>query len=412
MKKLIGVRSAFDPWLKKIPEAFRRKLAWTLATLAIAHPLATGLARLDWRADLLAHFREPALALSLVASASMAPIRRRVAIGIGLLALWQAWGLSTCWWPNPVVADARSPARLRVLSTNLLVRNEERDGLIRLVRRERPDVLALIEVSHSWLDGLEPIQSEYPYRYDYPSDDNGTGLALWLKGRPLSVDWISPLTEGGIPVLHAVVDFEGKPLHLWLIHFVSPLERPAVLRPGQEFDVLADRVRRESGSALVIGDFNSTDGSPHFSRFLERSGLRDSRLGFGRQGSWPTWSPYRIAIDHAFLAPDLAVRRRELGPSIGSDHLPMLLEIAPAASLETKAEVHASQSSSVSGSAEANLTRSATLRNATSRSTWAGSNRSRSVGSSAISSVVFDPQAGPKAPISAPRTTSDDAINR
>jgi endonuclease/exonuclease/phosphatase (EEP) superfamily protein YafD len=386
-----------------------RPLAWTLAAASLAHPIARALARLDWRLDLLAHFREPALALSLVAAASMIPIRRGVAVGLGLLALWQGWGLSTCWWPNPVPPDSHSSDRLRVLSANLLFRNEDRASLIRLVRDERPDVLALIEVSRPWLDGLSPIRSDYPYRFDHPSDEDGTGMALWLKRRPESVEWIDPLTEGGNPVLHAVVDFAGKSRDLWLIHFVSPLER---LEPGREFSALVDRLRRDGGSSLVIGDFNTTDGSPHFARFLDRSGLRDSRLGFGRQGSWPTWSPYRIAIDHAFLSPDLAVDRRGLGPSIGSDHLPMLLELAPAPSPSTKDATHASQSSGQSGSPDANLARSAPLRNPSNLATSSGSMNSRSVRSAPISSVVFDPQAGPNAPIKALRTTSDAAISR
>jgi endonuclease/exonuclease/phosphatase (EEP) superfamily protein YafD len=389
-----------------------KSLGWSLAVLALAHPLATVLARWEWRLELIAHFREPALVLSLAGSALMLPNRRSVAIGIGLLALCQAWGLSNCSWPNPVFPDALSSSRLRVLEANVLYDNDNRADLIALVLRERPDVLGLIEVSRSWIDGLEPIRSEYPYRYDYPAEGNGTGLALWLKARPTSVEWISPLTEGGIPALHAVLDFAGKRRHLWLIHLVSPFDRPVELQSGREFAVLADRIQRDGGSALAFGDFNSTDGSPHFRRFLERSGLRDSRLGFGRQASWPSWSPYRIAIDHAFLSSDLAVVRRSLGPKIGSDHFPMLFEIAPAASPETKDEAQASQSSTRSGSAEANLTRSATLKNVTSLSTWTWSKRSRSAGSSPISSVVFDPHAGPKAPIKALRMTSDEAIIR
>ena len=389
-----------------------RPLAWALAASSLVHPLATVLARLDWRADLLAHFREPALAISLAASASMASIRRPVAVGLGLLALWQGWGLALCVWPNPVPPGARPPSRLRVLVANVLVDNADPRALIELARRERPEVLGLIEVSDAWVSGLEPIRSDYPHRYNDPFDDDGRGLALWLRDRPDSVERISPLTPGGLPAIHAVVNFVGKPLHLWLVHFVSPFERPEGLPQGGEFAALANLVRRGGGPTLVVGDFNTTDGSPFFGRFVEASGLRDSRLGFGRQGSWPTWSPYRIGIDHAFLSADLAVQGRRLGPEIGSDHFPMILDVVPAPSIETKEPAHASQSSGVLGSASANLTRSASLRNATSLSTSGGPNRPASPGSSAISSVVFEAQDGPKAPIKAPRTTSDEAINR
>ena len=76
-----------------------RRLARALAAASLVHPLATGLARLDWRADLLAHFREPALLASLAAAASMAALRRpAAAVALGLLAAWQGWGLALCSW--------------------------------------------------------------------------------------------------------------------------------------------------------------------------------------------------------------------------------------------------------------------------------------------------------------------------
>ena len=165
-----------------------RPLGWAFAAASVVQPLATWLARVDWHADLIAHFREPAMVVSLLAAVMMSRIRRPIAIGLGLLLVWQAWGLSLCWWPNPVPPDSGSPTRLRVLVANVLVENEEPDALIALIRRERPDVVGLIEVSSRWLTMLEPVRSEFPYRYEYPFDDDGRGLALWLRREPISVE--------------------------------------------------------------------------------------------------------------------------------------------------------------------------------------------------------------------------------
>lgn len=372
--------------------------AWGLAIAATVHPLATWAARVDWRADLICHFREPAMALSLLAAASMARGRRLVAVGLALLAAWQGWELARCSWPNPVSPDPASSARLRVLVANVLVDNPDREALIRLIRRERPDVVGLIEVSRDWLAGLEPVRSEYPHRFEHPDDEEGRGLALWFRAPPVGVKPASPLLPGGNPAIHAVIDFDGRPRQFWLIHNVSPFERPAILPIGGELDALAGRVKRDEGSTLVVGDLNCTDGSPHFGRFLRASGLLDSRLGFGRQPSWPAWSWYRIAIDHAFLTPDLAVVDRRLGPAIGSDHFPVILEVAPAARSRTKEAAQASHSPASPaspGSSSANLARSATRRNATSRPARSGPSRSISCESSPTSSVVFEAQAGP-----------------
>ncbi len=388
-----------------------KPLAWALAAGSLVHPLATWLARLDWRADLVAHFREPALALSLLAAAAMARVRRPVAVGLGLLALGQGWGLALCSWPNPVPPDSRSLAGLRVLLANVLVENEDRDALIRLIRRELPGVVGVLELSRGWSETLEAVRRDYPHRYEFPDDDSGRGIGLYLRLRPPSVEFIPALAPGGMPAIHALIEFDGRPRHLWLVHLVSPFERPAGLPLGREFDALAARVRDHGGSTLVLGDLNTTDGSPHFGRFLASSGLRDSRLGFGRQPSWPAWSPYRIALDHAFLSPDLAVRGRRLGPAIGSDHFPLILDVAPARE-SRKPTAQPSQSSTDFGDSPANLARSASRRNSISRSESSGPSRPEGAGAAAISSVVFDAQAGPKAAIRASRTPSEAAISR
>ena len=397
-----------------------RPLGWSLALASLVHPMATWLALFDWLADLIAHFREPALFVSLAAAALMSRIRRPIAIGLGLLVAWQAQGgLSLCWWPNPVRPDSEV---YREAPTSwwrtFLCRNEEPEALIRLIRQEQPDVIGLIEVSNRWITSLEPIRAEFAYRYEYPFDDDGRGLALWFRQAPISVEFVASLTPGGIPAVHAVIDFAGKPRELWLIHFLSPFERPAEVPLGSEFAGLASRIGRVGGSTIVVGDFNSTDGSLHFGRFLAVSKLRDSRIGFGRQASWPTWSPYRIGIDHGFVSADLAVKARRLGPRIGSDHFPMLLELAPAVTRETKGSSQPSQSSMLIDSSSANLARSACLRKATSRSTSDGSRRSTRIGSMAISSVVFEPsrsqtpRSTPLEPAPKRQSSADEATNR
>lgn len=148
--------------------------------------------------------------------------------------------------------------------------------------------------------------------------------------------------------LAATVLFDGQPLHIWVVHPTSPLSQDGRGKGRGEVLELANAIARRSGPTLVVGDMNRTDGSPIFGEFLRNSGLRDTRLGFGRQPSWPVWSPYRLAIDHAFVGPELAVVDRQLGSSIGSDHLPLVVELAPVAESASTTSTTQRSASSVS----------------------------------------------------------------
>ena len=79
---------------------------------------------------------------------------------------------------------------------------------------------------------------------------------------------------------------------------------------------------------IVIGDLNLTPWSPRFRALLDDGGLGDSRVGFGHHATWPVWFPLLlIPIDHVLADPEIKVYRREVGPAVGSDHYPVLVEL-------------------------------------------------------------------------------------
>ena len=64
-------------------------------------------------------------------------------------------------------------------------------------------------------------------------------------------------------------------------------------------------------------------------RLIRQTGLRDSALGFGVQPTWPAGMLLaRIQIDQCLVSEDLKVVRRDVGPDVGSDHLPLVVELA------------------------------------------------------------------------------------
>ncbi len=85
---------------------------------------------------------------------------------------------------------------------------------------------------------------------------------------------------------------------------------------------------------IVLGDFNATPYGRHVRALQQTADLQGTWRGRPPRGTWPANLPAfgRISIDHALHDAGLVAMRYETLPSIGSDHLPILLELAPAES--------------------------------------------------------------------------------
>ncbi|MBW1762831.1 MAG: hypothetical protein JRJ64_15305 [Deltaproteobacteria bacterium] len=69
----------------------------------------------------------------------------------------------------------------------------------------------------------------------------------------------------------------------------------------------------------------------HFRRLLKRTGLRDSSQGRGVQPTWPTHNPLlRIPIDHCLHSEGIHVVQKKIGPAVGSDHYPVIVDFTMA----------------------------------------------------------------------------------
>lgn len=314
-----------------------------LFSAALIHPLARVIARWDFHADLLTHFQLPALLTTIVAFVVLVRRHRRQAAILAILALCQAVPLFRYSGSNPIAPDIDSPPRLRILMANVYAKNRNFTALVQLIEREQPDIVGIVEYSRHWQYALirTQIRERYPYRIEHPHGPQG--LALWSRIPFVDAPPVEVLTPGGSPAAHVTIRYGGRPVRLWLVHPPNPLFEGAI--SNVDLLALGTRIGYERGSQLVVGDLNRTEGSPFFDDFRRLTGLRDSRYGFGAQPSWPSWCPYRIAIDHAFLSPDLAVANRRLGPPIGSDHLPLILDIASSSEEARKSVTHPSHAS-------------------------------------------------------------------
>lgn len=219
------------------------------------------------------------------------------------------------------------PRTVKILLANVLNTNAEVSALARLITRETPDLVALMEFHPQHLQLMNGLGRAYPYRYQ-PPNRQYFGLGLWSK-YPLHGTSLRFLSNAELPVLGSWVEADRQTFYLLLTHLDSPVRVPALKR-NRQLVSLGQYAQNSTTPLLVLGDLNISMWSPHFKRFERRTGLQSCRRGFGILPSWPVFLPAlaRIPIDHCLADPRLEIRRLQLGSPVGSDHLPLLVTLA------------------------------------------------------------------------------------
>jgi len=299
-----------------------------LAFIAIAGAATASLLGLCgsawWPFDLLSHFRVQYLVV-LVLGAWLATVTRRyVLLGAALLfVLLNGWMVLPSFAPRPRPSDGD---RLRVLFVNVHSANRDTQRVARLVRTTNADVVGLMEINDRWVARLGPALASYPHRVEQPRQDNfGIGLysrLAWLDARVVRYG------DAQLPSIRARVRLGRSEATLLLTHLPPPISAGYARWRRQQLEAIyADRARLPA-PLLVFGDLNVSPWSRDFRWFRRRMRLVDTRRGFGVQRTWPAGSwLLRIPIDHCLVSPGVGVRRRQLGPDVGSDHLPVIVDL-------------------------------------------------------------------------------------
>ncbi len=283
------------------------------------------LGRVDWRLELLSHFRVQYLVLHAVAFLVALGLKkpRSAWIAGGFVALQMG---SLLPFYAPITAEPASAPVYRVLLSNVLAENTEFDRVRALIQATDPDIILLLETNQGWLSALSLENAGYPYTVTAPRDGY-FGLALYSR-LPITHSQIVDLGGNGYFSIVAEIQLAAQTFTLVGTHPPPPLGDGSARRRNHQLREVADFVSSQPGNLMLLGDLNITSWSPFFVDTIGKTNLRDSRLGFGVQPSWSMNRPFflRIPIDHIFTTEAITVLRRATGPDIGSDHLPVILD--------------------------------------------------------------------------------------
>jgi endonuclease/exonuclease/phosphatase (EEP) superfamily protein YafD len=287
--------------------------------------IAGFLARLSWLLELFVHYRLQCALLALLALASFALGGRRGWAGAaGVLLLVNLVPVVPLYYGREKTPANGQPIRL--LFANLHYGDVRPRRFLELVSACTPDVVVMAEVTDGLLRRLQPLRRDFPV------------VSLAPQEGPLGLAFLSRMA---CPASR-MMKFEGSEMLTFVGHLQTgagqvllvgahtyPPLGPAWARDrNAQLAAMADLMREEDGPAILAGDLNCTPYSPYFRRLLRAGGLRDGRRGFGVKATWPApLGPLGLPIDHCLVGGGIVVTDFQIGPNIGSDHLPIIVDL-------------------------------------------------------------------------------------
>lgn len=284
--------------------------------------------KLFWLFELASHFKTQYLVISLIFAAMFAFCRKRRWAQIALIcALSNSLHIASFWIPATHSVSNRPASRsVRVLHSNLYMENHNHAALLELIGAENPDLIVVQEVTPEWAAALETIRGRYPEGIVIP-DETAGGIGV-LSRLPLQMVKDAGIERYNGPSLEVRLLVDGRIVHILTAHTRPPLSPSWLLARNLHFEAIVDRLRDMPAPKILIGDLNSTVWSPYFSASIGQTTMVDARRGFGLLATWPTWFPLmKIPIDQCFVSPDVEVLSLKAGSHIGSDHLPLIIDL-------------------------------------------------------------------------------------
>jgi endonuclease/exonuclease/phosphatase (EEP) superfamily protein YafD len=188
------------------------------------------------------------------------------------------------------------------------------------------------ELTPAWANGLRTALEPYRSRRLEPKD-GAYGIGLYSK-LPLAAADIERFPANGPPTVVATVTVADEPVGLVLTHVHTPFAGAIHDRHLQALGAARPRL----GNRLAVcGDFNAVPWSQPLRGFAAATELRSIHRGYGLGGTWPAGvAALRLPIDNCLISEGLALLDRRLGPDVGSDHLPLIVELglAPGSGVE------------------------------------------------------------------------------
>ena len=237
---------------------------------------------------------------------------------------------------------------LSVLTFNVFPDNEQLDTALQTILEYNADIVLLQEARGD----ITPMLDAYEYSY----------LQVMDAGCEHGIFSRFPLKDSGLVDLAGMKNQRAEVLlpddtniALYNLHLYMPLNenedqflllRYDETRRNQQIQELLDLVASETIPVIVGGDFNMSEYSLIYNDLnaVMRDAYRETNYTFGftfPAGAFEELGDYLppiLRLDYLWTSDDLTPIRAALGTPLGSDHLPLIAEIALPKQLEVAAK--------------------------------------------------------------------------
>ena len=260
-------------------------------------------------------------------------------LGIGALFAWQKKKAGACLaaagagvnlfvvLPHLLETNPQSwsvgQSKIRILWWNVHSDNKNVQNLFDLIEEESPDLIAFAEVNSDWKRSLDSLKESYPYHCVEDREDN-FGIALYAR-MPLAETQILRREPNGVPTIQTEIMLEGRSLCLIATHPVPPVGSRYTQSRNRQLAWLSRLVKQMRRPTVVVGDLNTTPWNHAFKSLAQTARLNRPA------GVFPTWPAnfplLAIPLDHCLVTSEICVARKRIGPNLGSDHKPLIVDL-------------------------------------------------------------------------------------
>lgn len=294
--------------------------------MVVASTLGGFLGSFHWALNVLSHFRVQYLVCLTIAVAALMALRAwRRSLVCALFAVVNLLMILPLFFGKAETPASAMEFRVMLVNVN---RWNNRTNLVRkCIEEADADVIVLEEVDSGWMNRLEDVCAKYPYTETRPRDDC-FGIAM-LSKYPLENAEIIYLGTAEVPSVSAEVDVNGRSLFVLGTHPLPPGTTAYWRHRNSQLSAIPGYLADVELPIILLGDLNATPWCPYFRALLRDSGLKDSEQGHGVQPTWPSHNPLLLVpLDHCLVSPEIVVTSRKVGPYTGSDHYPLVVDLA------------------------------------------------------------------------------------